>query len=184
MITSHEKEKAYNAIAFFLENTSMCNKKKLYKLLWLFDSEHYEQTGRSVTGYDYEAWQMGPVPLKLHQAIQRRDPDLLENFEVPITKGKKDPVLLRNKNPFDGRYFSKRQRRILSSLEDRFSLATGDEMEAWTHRSGTPWHRVWMVENRKNVVIPYDYALDHLPPEQQEAIRRIAEDRKAFLSAY
>jgi len=182
-IVTHDKEKAYNAINFFLEHTSLCNKKKLYKLLWLLDSEHYAETGRSVTGYEYQAWQMGPVPVELHSAIQKRDADFLQYFDVPPARGK-NAVLLVSKRPFEGKYFSKRQKRLLESLENRFSIATGDEMEGWTHRKGTPWHRVWMIENQKNVVIPYEYTLDKLPPEDQEIIRSIAEDRKAFLSAY
>lgn len=210
MIVSYDKEKAFNAITFFLEHTGMCYKKKLFKLLWLLDSEHFQETGRSVTGYVYQAWQMGPVPVKLDLAMKNNDPELTEYFDIGTStkvhgkksarsdsqrlatkrrspkppKVSKSPILLVSKRPFESKYFSKRQKDLLASLEERFNLSTGDEMQWWTHRPGTPWHQVWMVENRNKAVIPYDYTLSNLSPQDQEVIRNIARERESFLSSY
>jgi hypothetical protein len=186
MIVSYNKEKAYNAITFFLEHTSMCNKKKLFKLLWLLDSEHYQETGRSVTGYVYEAWQMGPVPVELDRAMKKHDPELLEHFDLKRQAGseKKNWIWLESKHPFEAKYFSKKQLQLLQNLVDRFDLATGTEMEAWTHRAGTPWHQVWMVENKNKAVIPYEYTLKTLPQEKQDAILAIARERESFLRQF
>ncbi|WP_217994559.1 Panacea domain-containing protein [Rodentibacter caecimuris] len=39
-------------------------------MLYFLDFEHYKQVGRSVTGLDYSAWKMGPVPVDLHEEIK------------------------------------------------------------------------------------------------------------------
>lgn len=68
MIKTHEREKLINAIVFFAANTEHCGKIKLLKLLYLLDFEHFRQTGYSVTGMEYHAWKMGPVPTDLYNA--------------------------------------------------------------------------------------------------------------------
>ena len=185
MIVHHQKEKAFNAITFFLEHTTLCNKKKTYKLLWLLDSEHFQVIGRSVTGYEYFAWKMGPVPTLLHEAIESNEPDFQEYFEIErkIWKGY-ETITLVNKKPFEPRYFSKKELAILEDLATRFDMMTGEEMENWTHRPGTPWYQVWQIEGRKQAKIPYEYALSELPSDKRDAISSIAEERKAFLANY
>ncbi|MFC1858011.1 Panacea domain-containing protein [Thermodesulfobacteriota bacterium] len=39
------------------------------KLLYFLDFIHFKHTGKSVTGLDYYAWQMGPVPRDLYEEI-------------------------------------------------------------------------------------------------------------------
>lgn len=186
MIIDYYKEKAFNAITFFLQKTSLCNKKKLYKLLFLFDFEHFEQTGRNVTGYDYFAWRMGPVPTELHEAIDSEEESFLERFRVHKTQDKRghETVTLQSKKEFEEKYFTRRELRILNSLAERFELMNGDEMESFTHREGTPWYRVWVEEERKQKQIPYEYALDGLESEEKEVILNMAQDRQAFIENY
>lgn len=164
----------------------MCNKKKLFKLLWLLDSEHYQAIGRSVTGYHYFAWKMGPVPTELHEAMESCDPELLERFEVEKTLSTKGYVTisLTSKQKFDAKYFSKKELEILQNLRDRFDLMNGGEMEAYTHREGTPWYRVWKVENRKQAEIPFEYVLDDLPEEEKQIVSELAREQEAFLINY
>lgn len=186
MIVNYHKEKAFNAITFFLNHTSLCNKKKLYKLLFLFDFEHFEQAGRNVTGFDYFAWKMGPVPTELHEAIDSNDEKLLERFEVNKQYDRKgrEIVSLVSKQPFEEKFFTRRELRLLASLADRFELMNGDEMEDFTHREGTPWYRVWVEEKRNQKQIPYEYALDKLEANEREVVLSIAQDRQAFIENY
>lgn len=185
MIVNHYKEKAFNAITYFLENTGMCNKKKTYKLLWLFDSEHFQATGRSVTGYDYFAWKMGPVPTALHEAIESNDSELAEYFNIERTiQGDYETITLKNKRPFEKKYFSKKEMDLLTDLANRFDMMTGEEMEVWTHREGTPWHRVWVLENKKQAEIPYEYTLSDLREDEREVVLNIAKERRTFLTNY
>ena len=186
MALSYTKEKAFNAITFFLLHTSMCNKKKLFKLLWLLDSEHFQLIGRGVTGYHYFAWKMGPVPTELHEAIDCDDPELTERFDIERTHSTKGytTISLTSKTPFDPQYFSKKELEILRSLADRFELMNGGEMEAWTHREGTPWHRVWVIENKHQAEIPFEYTLSELPEDEREIVSGLAREQEAFLSNY
>jgi Antitoxin SocA-like, Panacea domain len=65
MLISRNREKLINVVVYFASNTRHCGKVKLFKLLYLLDFTHFRETGRSVTGLDYRAWKMGPVPLEL-----------------------------------------------------------------------------------------------------------------------
>ena len=64
MIITHRKEKLFNAIVYFVKNTKYCNKTKLMKLLYYLDFWHFKETGASVTGLDYYAWDFGPYPVE------------------------------------------------------------------------------------------------------------------------
>jgi uncharacterized phage-associated protein len=185
MIPNHRKEKAFNAITFFLNNTSLCNKKKTYKLLFIFDFEHFQQTGRSVTGYEYFAWDMGPVPKELHKAIQNNDAELLEHFNIEKQEcGGYEAITLKNKMPFEERFFSRRELDLLKDIADRFHMMTGKEMEDYTHTPGRPWDRVYNKENNKDGPIPYEYQLDGLNPTERDVVLSIAEERETFLNNY
>jgi uncharacterized phage-associated protein len=65
-----------NAVLFFAKNTEACGKIKLFKLLYLLDFEHFKLTGKSVTGFEYEAWKFGPVPVDLMQEWEVLGEDL------------------------------------------------------------------------------------------------------------
>lgn len=164
----------------------MCNKKKLFKLLWLLDSEHYRTIGRGVTGYHYFAWKMGPVPTELHEAIDSNDPDLAARFKIDRDTDAKGytTISLTSKQPFDAKYFSKKELQILQNLVNRFDLMNGGEMEDVTHQPGTPWHRVWEIEHRRQAEIPFEYTLSNLPESEREMISGLANDQEAFLSNY
>lgn len=186
MIVNYHKEKAFNAITYFLKHTVLCNKKKLYKLLFLFDFEHFEQTGRNVTGFDYFAWKMGPVPTELHEAIETEDEKLAERFVIykQVDKHGRETTSFDSKQPFQEKFFTRRELGLLESLSDRFELMNGDEMEDFTHRAGTPWYRVWVEEKRKQKQIPYEYALDGLEASERDAVLDIAQERQAFIENY
>jgi uncharacterized phage-associated protein len=187
MIAGRAQEKAFNAITFFVDKTGACNKEKLFKLLWLLDSEHFEAIGRPVTPFHYQAWKMGPVPVELNRAIEGSDPELLARFEIQRQVQRKrfkrfETISFRNKSKFEPLYFSDRELSIMQSLADRFDLATGEEMEQWTHRKGTPWHKVWHQRRTDNEPIPFEYALDKLPEEDRKIILNISREREAFLA--
>ena len=81
MIKTHEREKLINAIVFFAKNTKYCGKIKLIKLLYFLDFELFRQTGRNVTGLDYRAWKMGPVPTDFYQEWDEPGDDLAAAVE-------------------------------------------------------------------------------------------------------
>jgi uncharacterized phage-associated protein len=185
MPVTHPDAKTYNAILYFLEHTSMCNKKKLFKLLFFFDFEHFAETGRSVTDNTYLAWDRGPVPVELHKKIKGNDAGLLEFVSIENTDdGEYKRTVFHPKKDFDERAFSRRQLKLLEHLSQRFAMMTGAEMEAFTHQPGSPWSRVYEDEGCKNSRIPYEYELDRLEDSERDAVLANAEDRNDFLMTY
>lgn len=82
MLIPRTREKLINAIVYFATNTQHCGKVKLFKLLYLLDFAHFRQTGRSVTGLDYHAWKMGPVPLDLMQEWDQLEADMATAVKI------------------------------------------------------------------------------------------------------
>jgi uncharacterized phage-associated protein len=86
MILTHHREKLINAIIYFATHTKYCGKTKLMKLLYFLDFKYFKQTGKSVTGQDYFAWQMGPVPRDLFEELSDdMRPDLTSAIQ-PLPK--------------------------------------------------------------------------------------------------
>lgn len=106
----HRREKLENAIAYFSRNTHYCHTLKLFKLLYFLDFEHYRQTGGSVTGLDYHALPMGPVPRALLDEVKNKSTSETSFLMVKeIVDDLSDGVLKREfttKKNFDETYFT------------------------------------------------------------------------------
>ena len=162
MIANYEREKLINTILYFVKNTEHCGILKLFKLLYFLDFEHYKKTGRSVTGLQYFAWKMGPVPVKLYDEIPSApDPDLAEkvSFKAVPTKFKNPFIQMEAKSNFDPSHFSKRELKLMEQLASEYKSSMSEDMIEATHIETLPWYQVYHVENRRQEEIPYDYAL-------------------------
>lgn len=163
------REKLFHVIAFFAKKTKHCHKLKLFKLLYFTDFEHFKQTGRTVTGLEYFAWPMGPVPKKLDQEIQGGSEDLYESINFTPQRYmdedfKKDKAInISPKRKFDKNLFSKREKRIMEKMVMIYKNATAKDMTAASHERGKPWDRVYNREDKQGEKIPYVYALDGTP---------------------
>jgi uncharacterized phage-associated protein len=161
VLRDHSREKLLNAVAYFVQNTKACGKTKLYKLLYFLDFQHYTETGRSVTGLEYYAWPMGPVPRTLHEELALPAQDFAASFEVEnlsLWNGN-EMLKLRPLKPFDSSHFSKRELRIYESLAREFRTSTADLMVEATHLENLPWDQVYRKEGRPQELIPYELAL-------------------------
>lgn len=185
MIIDHNREKLINAIAFFVTNTKHCGVTKLFKLLYFLDFEHYRITGRSVTGLDYYAWPMGPVPRSLKDEIDGGEPqsDFEESISVQekSTKGGKKFKKIEAKVSFDPSCFSNREIGILRELASEYFESNADEMIEATHLERLPWHQVYEVEKRKQQLIPYELAARK---DETELIRCMAQERQEIITNY
>lgn len=183
MLISHDREKLINAVVYFSKNTSMCGIVKLFKLLYFLDFEHYKQTGRSVTGLDYYAWKMGPVPEDLYEELPVPEPDLAEKVKIiAIPTSYEHPMfLIEPKAEFDPSHFTKRELSILKDLANRYGLSKADEMIEATHVETLPWNRVYNVEKRRRELIPYEYALN---TDEVELVRDLEQEHQEVIEAY
>ena len=140
MIITHHREKLINAIIYFAKNTKYCGKTKLLKLLYFLDFSHFKQTGMSVMGLDYFAWEeMGPVPKVLFDELSgNMRPDMKDTInELPAERFQQ----IRPKKKFYDKYFSKREMKLLKDISFIFHDAKADDMVESTHLKNEPWDR-------------------------------------------
>lgn len=183
MLIEHKNDKLINAIIYFVTNTKSCGKTKLFKLLYFLDFEHFSITGRSVTGLEYYAWPMGPVPRELN--------DHLDNPSEQLSNS----LLVAKKNVFNGKemlditpvhafkpdHFSRRELKLLEKLCTEYRNSFAKDMVEATHLENLPWHKIYEVEGRKQELIPYELALKN--SEYDQIIKNVIEN-KEFMENY
>ena len=184
MLIKHEREKLINTIVYFSQNVKHFGKIKLCKLLYFFDFEHYKITGRSVTGLDYYAWKMGPVPVTLYNELQNPKPDLLEKISLEeIPTRHKNPMLAlrpRENTEFNSSLFSKREKKLLETLVSKYKDMKADDIIEATHLDNQPWDKIYNKLNKKEELIPYELALNS---QELQEMKKIIHDRKEFIDA-
>lgn len=176
MIVSREREKLINSIVYFAENTRYCGKIKLIKLLYLLDFEHFRQTGRSVTGMDYLAWKMGPVPLALFQEWDFLDADLSAAIDIVPEKvhdHTRETVVPRI--VFDDSHFTKRELRIMEELSTKLRDSYSKPMIDMTHAELGPWVTIWESGRGNGTRIPYSLAVDETDPNREAILASASE---------
>jgi uncharacterized phage-associated protein len=183
MIISHQREKLINAIVFFAQNTKYCGKIKLIKLLYLLDFTHFRATGVSVTGLEYHAWKLGPVPIDVYQEWDAPAPDLTAAIEI-VPEKVIDYVreLVVPKRRFDPDLFTKRELVIMEELAVRFRDEKTRPLINFTHAELGPWDIIWDSGRGQNERIPYTLAVPMTDPNR-EAILEAARDREELLAA-
>ncbi|MBS3918077.1 MAG: SocA family protein [Deltaproteobacteria bacterium] len=161
ILINHNREKLLNALVYFSKNTNLCGKTKLFKLLYFLDFIHFRETGRSVTGLDYYAWDKGPVPQDLFHELKQPDKDLKDTIALLKQSDDEDDKLCKviAKRPFDPKYFSKREKKIMEYLSFIFKEALAKNMVEITHLTGTPWDKT-MKERGPGKKIDYSLAID------------------------
>ena len=190
-MTDRQKEKLFNTIVYFLNNTKNCYKLKLLKLLYFLDFEHYRQTGNSVTGLDYYAWEKGPVPKDIFRSIE--DPKLLDGLSDYIStyieefeSGTGHKTIIKPKKVFDPKLFTKRELDILAKVAEIFLEATSDQMTEASHFKSLPWDRA-IKEKKLNEKIKYDYVLDNsdssIKPEIIMENNKLKEETIGFINS-
>ena len=161
MLINHNREKLLNALIYFSKNTRVCGKTKLFKLLYFLDFIHFRETGKSVTGLSYYAWDKGPVPQDLFHELKQPDKDLKETVILLKKSDDEDDKLCRviAKKPFDPKFFSKREMKIMKDLSFIFKYDLAKDMVEVTHLIGTPWDKT-IKEKGPGKRIDYALAVD------------------------
>jgi uncharacterized phage-associated protein len=183
------REKLLNAIIFFSKNTLKCQKLKLFKLLFFLDFEIYRETGRSVTGLGYSAWEMGPVPEALYRELKAPLPDF--KAAILARPGRlTDPdvdeqgLILTAKKMFDPSCFTARELAKLEHLAEIYREATGQMMIEATHLPRKPWDTVYNRERSPGGAISYRLALDGKPGSISDEHAQAIEDETAEVAAF
>src|SRR5262245_35848072 len=156
MLISRNREKLINAIVYFASNTRYCGKVKLFKLLYLLDFAHYRETGRSVTGLDYVAWKLGPVPVELAQEWDQLEPDMAEAIEIvpeKVIDYERERVVPRAR--FDDSLFTRRELTLMQRIVEQHAKDLSKPMVNVTHEERGPWATIWDNGRGLNQRIPY-----------------------------
>ena len=175
MIITYHREKLIQAMVYFARHTRHCGKTKLLKLLYFLDFKHFKETGKPVTGQDYYAWEMGPVPKALFEELTEAMRPDMQGAIHPLPAGEEFQKIIPKKS-FDGRYFSKREMRLLEEIACIFRDAKAEEMVESTHFENEPWDRT-VKEKGKFQKIDYLLALDSRMESlsHEEALERMKE---------
>ena len=183
MLIMHHREKLINAIVYFATRTKYCGKTKLLKLLYFLDFKHFKQTGKSVTGLDYFAWQMGPVPKELFEELSG---NLKLDMKMAIHDLPKEEGFqpIRPKKKFDDQYFSPKELKIMEDVAFIFQDAKADAMVESTHLKNEPWEKTLKQcgEYKKiDYLLSLDSDLASLPYEEaRDRLEEISEMKKIF----
>lgn len=154
------RNRLINAVLFFAENTEHLGKIKLFKLLYLMDFEHFRLTGKSVTGAEYSAWTMGPVPTELYDQWDEPHGEFAEAVEiVPERIIDFDRYTVKPKRAFDNSEFTPRQLQLMGALAEKFKSVRSAKMIDVTHAENGAWAKVWNGGAGKSEPIPYELAV-------------------------
>lgn len=179
------RERLINAIVYFALNTQYCGKIKLFKLLYLLDFEHFRQTGRSVTGFDYQAWKFGPVPIDLMEEWEELGDDLLSRIRIVQERAydyDRQAVKVNDGVEFNAEPFSPRQLRIMDAVAARYRETYSPALIDVTHEQNGAWGKVWRQGVGAHKPIPYELAIAEDAPERA-AILEIAEEQRMYRAA-
>lgn len=164
MIVTREREKLLAAMVFFCQKTQHCHTLKLFKLLSFLDFEHYRQTGRTVTGLQYAAFEKGPVPADLwREMLDKPGSDLVAALSIAVTKdeftGEVTRRDIRPRVAFNASLFSKRELAIMDRVAEFFRDLQGNDMSEVSHMRKFPWRKVYGRGEGRNKPIPVELAL-------------------------
>lgn len=178
MLMDNSKEKMENMILYFINNTNNCGITKLCKLMYYADFRHFKETGRSITGLIYKAWQKGPVPTKLWGQIKHNPEELSDVIRTSKDNGftKFYPV-----RDFDENVFSDRELRIIKQIAYIFLEANTQDIVDSTHLPNLPWEKTWNDGKGDGEIINYELAFDDTPESiSMEKYTEIREDDEAM----
>jgi uncharacterized phage-associated protein len=187
MIVTHHRDKLINAIIYFATNTKYCGKTKLMKFLYFLDFQHLRETGKSVTGLDYFAWEKGPVPKDVYEELsdpQKSGEDLKRSIRITPLGDSMRFEKIEAKRPYDGSVFTQREKEVLERVAYVFRDARAHEIVEISHLKNQPWAKTLKEQGRFKKI---DYLLSIDGTEKsltyqkaKERMQEIREMQKVF----
>lgn len=185
VVAKPNRSRLINAVVFFAENVRYCGKIKLFKLLYLLDFEHFRQTGKSVTGVEYQAWKYGPVPIELMEEWDDMSDDISSVVHIDPEKVidyTRDTVKVNDGAHFDADDFTPRQLRIMNDLVARYRDTMSPTMIDVTHEQNGAWDKVWQRGEGARHVIPYELAISD-DAVDRDALLAIDSEQRMYWAA-
>lgn len=142
-------EKFGNVVLFFLAFNQNTFKVRMNKLLFYSDFLYFKRFGQSITGYKYQAIQMGPVPYRYDAIFDMLTHESIIDFILediqnsPVDK----PVAIKD---FNEKLFNENELKVLGDIAERFKKTSTDELVELSHKEIG-----WIGENKKKGIISY-----------------------------
>lgn len=138
---SRINQKKYENVILYLcrgLGGSISGKKKLAKLLYYVDFDHFEyrESMKSVTGDKYKAWRMGPVPEHYMDIVSKLEKEgKLKKRSVPSEiRGMNPTEVFETEVDPDESVFSEDEKYILDRVIKKYGGLTGKQLEVLTHQ--------------------------------------------------
>jgi len=148
-------EKFAEMVLFFSEKLEPW-KTKLNKLLFYADFDCFGKTGKSISGINYRAINMGPVPEKFQSLF-----DYLENNGVvkinviSFCNGGIGEQFLPAERKCNETLFSVEELKVLTEVAEKFKDTSTNEIINYSHRE-----KAWLENKDSHGLINYMYAFD------------------------
>ena len=132
-------------------------KTKMNKLLFYADFIMYKQSGFSMSGVQYRAIPMGPVPNNFNSIFEY----LANNGKLDIyytnfaDGGIGEQFKPNSNNSFDGDLFTGNELQILELVAERFKNTSTNEIIEISHKE-----KAWIENNSERKLIDYNYSFD------------------------
>ena len=132
-------------------------KTKLNKLLFYADFIMYKQTGFSMSGVQYRAIPMGPVPNNFSSIFEYlANKDELDIISTNFENGGIGEQFKPNPNrTFNKELFTETELQILDSVMERFKNTSTKEIVEISHKE-----KAWIENNAEKKLIDYNYSFD------------------------
>lgn len=158
-LTGYKKpdfKKFSEMILFFTEKLEPW-KTKMNKLLFYSDFEMYKQTGFSISGVQYRAIPMGPVPNNFNSIFEYlANKDELDIYYTSFQDGGVGEQFKSNpKKPFDKEVFTAPELEILEKVADRFKKTSTQEIIEISHQE-----KAWIENEKDKNLIDYIYSFE------------------------
>lgn len=132
-------------------------KTKLNKLLFYADFIMYKQSGFSMSGVQYRAIPVGPVPNNFNSIFEYlANKDELDIYYTNFADGGTGEQFKPNPNKtFDKELFTESELQILESVAERFKNTSTNEIIEISHKE-----KAWIDNNAEKKLIDYNYSFE------------------------
>lgn len=145
-------EKVFNVLAFFAEHLNPY-KTKLNKLFFYLDFSHFRRYGYSVSGLEYKAIQMGPVPIRFDLIFQEAESNGYVERSISLMRDFVSEQFLPSEKKFNPEIFTEEEINSMKEVAERFKSTSTKDIIELSHQE-----EAWIAEERQKNMISYNYS--------------------------
>ena len=149
--TKFNKEKVYNMIIYFADNTIL--KTKLLKEMFYADFLFYKENCKSITGLEYCKLPFGPVPDGFETILLNEYQEGMIDYK-PVITSSKEYYEIAAKKKFNKDLFTKEELDVLAKIKKYFKDYNVKKIVDYSHKEKA------YTDNNDCAKISYDYSFD------------------------